>query len=285
MLQQTTVTAVVPYFERFLKSFPTLADLANASEAQVFENWSGLGYYSRAKNLRKAAQILNTTSFPTSYKDLLLLPGFGPYTSRAVASMAFSEPVGVVDGNVIRVLSRLFGLQLPWWQSSARQHLQQIADRLVEGHDSGEINQAIMELGASHCRPLTPRCSFCPWNQFCVARATEKPEAYPLKRPRRAREVWVWKIQLNVKKGRAALVKNNYAPFLSGHWIWPGQANKQIHPPKQFQFRHSVTHHDIYIQMNTLRKSSHEKIKWVPLTQLSQVSPTSLMQKTLKYCS
>lgn len=116
MLQQTTVAAVVPFYERFLERFPTVDDLAKASIEQVYEVWAGLGYYSRARNLHKAAQSIFEHGFPQKAEQLIELSGFGPYTSRAVASLAFNEHVGVLDGNVIRVLTRRYGLDIPWWE-------------------------------------------------------------------------------------------------------------------------------------------------------------------------
>ena len=129
MLQQTTVTAVIPYYEKFLKLFPTVQKLAAATIEDVYEMWAGLGYYSRARNLHKSAvllseMILSGNGFPQSYQQLLELPGFGPYTARAVSSLAFGEKTGVLDGNVIRVLSRKYGIDSDWWQTVARNDLQ-----------------------------------------------------------------------------------------------------------------------------------------------------------------
>lgn len=284
MLQQTTVTAVVPFFHRFMERFPNLATLAKAHEAEVIAQWAGLGYYTRARLLWRAAQILNDRGgFPQQTAELLALPGFGPYTARAVASIAFNEAVGVVDGNVIRVLCRHFGLNLKWWLPLARQQLQDLADRLVIGQASGEVNQALMELGASLCRPQTPTCVLCPWRQSCVAREKQITDALPLKKMRRAKEIWVWNAQLLIRKDHAALVKNDYAPFLSGQWIWPGSVKKREAPPRQYHFRHSITHHDIYVALKKVRKKPDQAHTWVALEQLAQVSPTSLMKKTLKF--
>ncbi|MFN8943830.1 MAG: A/G-specific adenine glycosylase, partial [Pseudobdellovibrionaceae bacterium] len=127
MLQQTTVQAVIPFYERFLKRFPTVKSLADASLDDVYSYWSGLGYYSRARNIHSAAQIIAQNGFPQSYQQLMFLPGFGPYTARAVSSISFQENVGVVDGNVIRVISRVFGRNDDWWQNKQRDEYQKIA--------------------------------------------------------------------------------------------------------------------------------------------------------------
>lgn len=132
MLQQTTTQAVIPYYEKFLTRFPKLNDLAAAPESEVLKYWAGLGYYSRARNLHKAAKRLNETGFPKTAAELIEYPGFGPYTSRAVSSLAFDEPVGVLDGNVIRILSRVDGKAYEWWNKQDRQTLQERADELVQ---------------------------------------------------------------------------------------------------------------------------------------------------------
>ena len=133
MLQQTTSRAVIPFYERFLTSFPTVHDLAKASEGKVMENWAGLGYYSRARNLHKAAkQISKMGEFPKEVDDLLALPGLGPYTARAVASIAFEKPAGVVDGNTIRVLSRFYDWKGEWWKTAGRLWVQETMDEWVQ---------------------------------------------------------------------------------------------------------------------------------------------------------
>ena len=189
MLQQTTVAAVVPYFEKFVRRFPDVRSLAMAELSEVLEFWSGLGYYSRARLLHRSAQELTKSGFPQKAELLLLLPGFGPYTSRAVSSLAFGERVGVLDGNVIRVLSRVMGQAAPWWQSKDRQRLQDLADQLVQEGDPSAINQGLMELGATVCTPQNPTCLLCPWSQRCVARKTEQVQNLPLKIPRKKVEV------------------------------------------------------------------------------------------------
>lgn len=300
MLQQTTVAAVVPYYERFMKRFPTLPELAEASLPDVLEYWAGLGYYSRARNLHKAAQQLHTHnlshgSFPRTHRELAEFPGFGPYTSRAVASLAFDEKVGVLDGNVIRILSRRFGLKLEWWKPIARAELQAIADGLAQTETPADLNQGMMELGATVCTVKSPTCSLCPWLKSCVARKNGSIESLPLKRVRRAREIWLWSPQIQTRNGRVLVVKNTYAPFLKGHWILPGTVERSPTKPKQYEFKGTVTHHDIFVIHNQLCRSrpsgqktsvpasqqiSSEK-KWVSLTDLKKEIPSGLIRKAV----
>ncbi|MGZ3804451.1 MAG: A/G-specific adenine glycosylase [Pseudobdellovibrionaceae bacterium] len=288
MLQQTTVVAVIPYYEKFLTLFPTVEKLAQAPEPKVLEAWAGLGYYSRARNLHKAAQAIAKKGFPTTAAELLELPGFGPYTSRAVASLSFDEAVGVLDGNVIRVLSRKYGKELEWWTSSGREQLQTLSDDLALQGASAEINQALMELGATLCTPQKVQCLLCPWNSNCFARDNNLIEQLPLKKPRKQSEIWIWQPEVHIKKtprgNHVALVQNNYAPFLKGQWIFPGKVLAPKEKPKKFDVKHFITHHDIYIQIqkdSTAIKSA-KTFQWMELKSLKQVNPSSLLTKVLK---
>lgn len=284
MLQQTTVVAVIPYYERFLKKFPTVKDLAKAPESDVLEAWAGLGYYSRARNLHKAAKEIMANGFPKNAAGLLELPGFGPYTSRAVASIAYDEAVGVLDGNVIRVLSRKYGKKTEWWNSAPRDELQKMSDSLAEIGSPAEINQALMELGATVCTPQKVSCLLCPWSSDCVAREKNLVEKLPLKKPRKESEVWVWQPEVHIRKNQVALVQNTYAPFLKGQWIFPGKVLTQEKKPKNFDVKHFITHHDIYIQIDKDSRTpkSSKTIQWVELRNLKQVNPSSLLTKVLK---
>jgi len=297
MLQQTTVVAVIPYYERFLKRFPTLKSLGTAPPEDVLEMWAGLGYYSRARNLHKSAQALlaraklqknKADTFPKTAAELLELPGFGPYTSRAVASLAFGEAVGVLDGNVIRVLSRVFGLKLEWWKTKEREQLQNIADSLAQAQDPYLINQGLMELGATVCTPQSPACLMCPWSAACVARDENLISELPLKKPRKAFEVWVWTPQVYLHKNTVALVRNDYAPFLKGQMLFPGVAKKMSQKPKKYDLKHGITHHDIYIQVAspldlvTAKKKDYE---WVNINDLRKINPSKILQKVLEKIS
>lgn len=284
MLQQTTVVAVIPYYEKFLKKFPTVKDLAKAPESDVLEAWAGLGYYSRARNLHKAAKEIVANGFPKTAAGLLELPGFGPYTSRAVASIAYDEAVGVLDGNVIRVLSRKYGKKSEWWNSGPRDELQKMSDSLAEIGSAAEINQALMELGATVCTPQKVSCLLCPWSSDCVAREKNLVEKLPLKKPRKESEVWVWQPEVHIRKNQVALVQNTYAPFLKGQWIFPGKVLTQEKKPENFDVKHFITHHDIYIQINKDSRApkTSKTTQWVELKNLKQVNPSSLLTKVLK---
>lgn len=285
MLQQTTVVAVIPYYERFLKRFPTLQALSNAPLEDVLEMWAGLGYYSRARNLHKAAQALSKNGFPKTAGELIEFPGFGPYTSRAVSSLAFGESVGVLDGNVIRVLTRVYGLAIPWWNSKEREDLQQRSDKLAFGDSSHLINNGLMELGATVCTPASPTCLLCPWNKECVSFKKRLTTEIPLKKPRKKLEVWVWSPKVVCKGEKIAMVENNYAPFLKGQMIFPGSIVTQAKKPKTFDLKHGITHHDIYIQIEKSPASTikSKDIKWIQIKDLKKINPSNLLQKVLSH--
>lgn len=283
MLQQTTVTAVIPYYEKFLKRFPNVQSLAKATTSEVLEYWAGLGYYSRARNLHKAAQSLSATGFPKSYQQLIEYPGFGPYTSRAVTSLAFGERVGVLDGNVIRVLSRYLGKRIEWWKPEGRNQLQTQADQLVQKENPSDINQGLMELGATICTPKNPACLLCPWNQGCVARKESRIAELPLAKPRRSREIWIWQPTVLRKGSKVAVIENDYAPFLKGHLMWPGQVKKSTKAPKNFAFKGTVTHHDIFVIPKKSQVTKQTALRWLSQKELRKHIPSSLIRKVLEF--
>ena len=183
ILQQTRVAQGLPYFHKLLAAFPTVEALAAAEESVLFRNWQGLGYYSRARNLHKTAKLIvdqHHGVFPTTYQDLLQLPGVGPYTAAAIASFAFGEAAPVVDGNVFRILSRYFGIETDIMHASARKEFTGIAQGLIPHAQPATFNQAIMEFGSLQCSPV-PNCADCPLRISCNAFATKRTQFLPIK--------------------------------------------------------------------------------------------------------
>ncbi|MHC5352856.1 A/G-specific adenine glycosylase [Myroides sp. LJL115] len=184
ILQQTKVAQGLPYYLSFLETFPTVFDLANAEEDQVLRLWQGLGYYSRARNLHASAKIIAydlNGIFPNNYKDLLSLKGVGPYTAAAIASIAFNENVAVLDGNVYRVLSRIFGITTDISSGAAKKEFQNLAQSLLPKEQPAIFNQAIMDFGAMQCTPKLPLCQSCVFNTTCVALQTNMVSILPVK--------------------------------------------------------------------------------------------------------
>jgi A/G-specific adenine glycosylase len=184
MLQQTRVAQGMPYFLSFMEAFPTVFDLAKANEEQVLKLWQGLGYYSRARNMHKTAQIIAFNcngNFPNNYNDLLKLKGVGEYTAAAIASFAFNEVVPVVDGNVYRVLARYFDIETDIASSAAKKEFTALASELILNDSPALFNQAIMEFGALQCVPKNPNCGVCIFNSSCAALQKKKVAKLPIK--------------------------------------------------------------------------------------------------------
>jgi A/G-specific adenine glycosylase len=184
ILQQTRVAQGMPYYLAFVKAFPRVEDLANAPEDKVLKMWQGLGYYSRARNLHFTAKDIASNyggEFPEDHKKVLQLKGVGVYTAAAITSFAFDMPYAVVDGNVIRVLSRVFGVNTPFDTSTGKKEFQKLAQGLLIINKAAIYNQAIMEFGAMQCKPKSPDCSICPMQNFCVAYATNTIAELPVK--------------------------------------------------------------------------------------------------------
>ena len=225
MLQQTRVQTVIPYYERFLARFPDVAGLAAAAPDDVLGAWAGLGYYSRARNLQRAAQVMvaeHDGRLPESAEALLRLPGVGRYTAGAIASIAFDLPEPIVDGNVARVLARLLGIRDDVRGRRGQERLWEAAAALARGPDPGDLNQALMELGATLCTPRAPRCPECPLAGGCAAHASGKPEALPV-RARRAAPRGVEAVAaLVLRRGRALAVRRPPRGLLGGLWELPG---------------------------------------------------------------
>ena len=187
MLQQTTIEVVAKRWNLFLARFPTVESLARAPESAVLAEWSGLGYYARARNLHRAARVIaRRGTFPRTLESLCALPGVGAYTGAAVASIAFGIPAAAVDGNVVRVFCRLLGLRLDPKAPRTLSRVRKEAQALVPSRGPGDHNQAVMELGAVVCTPRAPRCAACPLQTLCMAAASGKPEGFP-RAPKRAK--------------------------------------------------------------------------------------------------
>ena len=306
MLQQTQVQTAIPYYRRFLKRFPSLSSLARAKREDVFRIWAGLGYYKRAENLIISARELKKRKgdrgsredrggFPKSYKELLNFAGFGPYTARAVSSLAFEESVGVLDGNVIRFLSRFHGLRVKWWKAERRAKLQALSDRWVKGQKSSLMNQALMELGALICKKSSPLCLICPVSKDCRARKQGLIKSLPLQRAKSLVEFWHWRVELFQKNSRWAFVKNKTLPFLRGKFVFPGEIYREasrgvvqgfssVHKaPSLFHFEHSITKYRIFVKVQKVNKTPSFDVKWLSEREVRAQNPSSLIKKVFEF--
>ena len=214
ILQQTRVEQGLGYYQKFLESYPDIHQLAKAPEEQVFKLWEGLGYYSRCRNLVATARMISTElngTFPSQYESILGLKGVGPYTAAAISSFAFGLPHAVVDGNVFRVLSRVFGISKDISSGDGKTFFTQLANELLSREEPAAYNQAIMDFGAGICKPANPLCNQCPFNKYCVAYNEEQVELLPVKGKKlRIKERWFYyvvaeyqnKLVINKRSGK-----------------------------------------------------------------------------------
>jgi A/G-specific adenine glycosylase len=227
MLQQTRVDQGTPYYERFIAAFPNVRALASANDAQVLKLWEGLGYYSRARNLHRAAKIIANQMngvFPATAEAWQVLPGVGRYTAGAIASIAFDEQVAVLDGNVIRVLARLFDIKESTDETMTRRRLWEVAEALVPRKAPGDFNQAMMELGARICTPRQPRCPECPVRRHCEARTKGVQELRPVRKKKATTPHYEYVVCVIPKNGRYLLAKRPENGLLGGMWEFPAGA-------------------------------------------------------------
>ena len=253
MLQQTRVAAVIPYYERFLQRFPTVAALAAAPEQELLAAWSGLGYYSRARNLQKAAKnVQDAGRFPSDYNSIKQLPGIGDYTAAAVASIAFSQPYAVLDGNVLRVLSRISAERGDIQTPLTRGRLQQLANRLLDRKRPGEFNQALMELGATICLPRQPQCPSCPVAGSCEARLRGMQYEIPIRSRTGTHERMEKCLLLIERRGKVLLWQRPAGSRrLAGFWELPEP--EQIPQARIIRtvgaFRHTIVNTRFHVQV------------------------------------
>jgi A/G-specific adenine glycosylase len=281
MLQQTRAQTVIPYYHRFLQRFPDIRSLALAREADVLACWSGLGYYSRARNLQKAARMMVAAGgFPGEYDNIRALPGVGPYTAAAVASIAFDSPHAVLDGNVLRVISRLRADPSDIGATKTRAHFQKIADELLDRRHPGNFNQAMMELGATICLPRLPRCSLCPVAPVCAARNTGRQHEFPVKRPKPTMRLVQLRVAIIEKDGMVLLRRRPAGESLmAGFWELPAPEDLIAWRvvKKIGSFGHTITHNRYVVSVFTGQiDQSPQGYRWrreiegIPLTTMAR---------------
>ena len=284
MLQQTRVAAVLDHYARFMKRFPTVKALASAREPSVLALWSGLGYYHRARRMHQGARLIvkeRSGAFPKSAEEWLDVPGIGRYTAAAIASIAFDEPVAVVDGNVERVLERLLG------RVEGREAAWQRAEALLDRERPGDFNQAMMELGATVCAPRTPQCLICPVNLFCVTRGVEEPKP---KAPRKSKETSYGFAQ----RGDEVLLVQRAADasLMAGMWELPPLSRDNVNGDVPLlRVRHSITDTDYRVSVYSVGEhrvpedsgsSSEPNAGWFTAKQRERLPLTGLARKILR---
>jgi A/G-specific adenine glycosylase len=292
MLQQTRVETVIPYFEKWMKLFPDVTSLAKASEQEVLNVWEGFGYYSRARNLHKAAKVVAEKfngQLPRDLTELRSLPGIGRYTVGAIASMAFGMDEPTLDGNLRRVFARLFDLDEFADSPAGEKILWELAAQNLPKGEAGDYNQALMDLGATICLPKSPRCLLCPLMEICKARKNGTQELRPVMKPKKAVPHHVHAAAVICKRGRVLLAQRPPEGLLGGMWEFPnGRVNEN--PAKELTkvlyagtklrvkkeaelgvIQHAYTHFKVTVHAFRCEPVSIPKsknLKWVKLTEL-----------------
>ncbi|MGA2072155.1 MAG: A/G-specific adenine glycosylase [Terriglobia bacterium] len=305
MLQQTQVATVIPYYQRFLETFPTVADLASASLERVLQQWSGLGYYRRARHLHQAAKQLVRSyggSLPRDYDKIRSLAGVGDYTARAILSIAFNLPFTVLDGNVARVVSRVAAVPGNLHQPGFRRAVEAELERLLSRHRPGRFNQALMELGQTICLPRAPQCAACPVRGWCLGYKTGHPEVFPQPRPRRAAESHYLAAAILRRGPRVAMVRGLDDGLLDDLWNFPSAFGRSSAEALEglrdklagfgfaaltrqdfiAELHHGITYRSICVRAYAAEISdvSRKKgLRWFPISSLGQAAISQLARK------
>jgi A/G-specific adenine glycosylase len=303
MLQQTTVAAVKPYFERFLARFPTVAALAESPSEQVMQAWAGLGYYSRARNLHacaKAVMVEHGGQFPDSESGLLTLPGIGPYTAAAVAAIAFNRPAAAVDGNVERVMTRVHAIAA--LMPAAKAQVRALTQAIVPADRPGDFAQALMDLGATICTPKSPACALCPWMKDCRARITGTQVTYPRKAAKIATKTRYGAAFIALREDGALLLRTRPPKGLLGGMAeppvsdWSGDydlemalddaplkaAWRKLPTPVRHVFTHFTLEMTVYVARLENATQAMRGARFTPLAQLRDEPLPSVMLKAVE---
>lgn len=284
MLQQTRVTAVIPYYERFLARYPNFRELAEASEAELLAYWAGLGYYYRARNLQKAARLMcDRGSFPAAYEEIRRLPGIGDYTAAAVGSIGFNLPHAVLDSNVFRVLSRIFDDPMNIASTGGRKHFGALAEQLLDREQPGTFNQAMMELGATICLPSNPQCLLCPVSHLCHARQSGHPNELPVKIVAR-KSVQEERVVFWIERKGKLLVwqRPSTSRLMPGFWELPERTQlSDVAQGRQLgSFRHGITFHTyLFTICEADPPSALGECEWASLDELSGRPVSTILKK------
>ncbi|HXS95108.1 MAG TPA: A/G-specific adenine glycosylase [Candidatus Limnocylindrales bacterium] len=288
MLQQTRAQAAIPYYERFLQRFPTVKVLASAEEEEVLTAWAGLGYYSRARNvLRAAREIAAAGAFPRDYAAIRALPGIGDYTAAAVASIAFGLPHAVLDGNVMRVVARVCNDAADIGAMRTRERFREIAQQWLEETPdrAAAFNQALMELGATVCLPKAPLCLVCPLADVCEARAAGRENELPVKL-RKQEPVEIAEVVLVVRRGEEVLLRRRAADarHMAGFWDLPLRRELRAREGERLgDFRHTITHHHFtFTVMGASARPRGSEFGWFHPDRFSAIPLATTAKKGLR---
>ena len=275
ILQQTRVDQGLPYWERFMATFPTVESLANAPSDQVMALWAGLGYYSRARNLHRTAQLIQERgSFPSQSSELVRLPGIGPYTAAAIASICFKERSPALDGNALRVYSRYFAIADRIDRSSTLATIRAQAIPVLDAHRPGDSNQAIMDLGARICTPTQPKCPECPLHRQCEAFRRGTMESFPVKPSKKAPNVEDWHFHIYVDQGKFGLEKRVDQGIWGGLWSFPVAKVPEAAIATALRCTHLLSHKKLTLffhEKDVLKVPMTPAVQWFSLEEVKNL--------------
>ncbi len=304
ILQQTQVIQGLPYYERFIKNFPTVKDLALAKEEDILKLWQGLGYYSRARNLHFAAKqiVTNYSSiFPNNYKELIKLKGIGDYTASAIASIAYGEVVPAIDGNALRVISRVFNIDLPVDKKDGKKAIKDLMIKIIDTKNPGDFNQAIMELGAMVCKPKNPNCNNCPLQEKCLSFEKENFLERPVKsRKTKVANIYIDYLILSSKEGIVMQQRDNKGIWKSLYEFPNITSNNKFEDFEHLRFlrtkfslkdneiqfvkelKHKLTHRNLYIRFFKCELQQSKGIKFMSADEVQKKAVPKPIENFLK---
>lgn len=291
MLQQTTVKTVIPYFHRFMERFPTIQSLASADIEEVYQLWQGLGYYTRARSLHASAQMIVNNfggNFPASKEDVLKLKGIGTYTVASFLALAFNQPETVIDGNVMRIIARLYHLTDSL--DDVKETIRVKAEALTSREDPADYASAIMDLGATVCTPKNPQCLLCPWGEYCLSKGAADVEQIPVRRRLEKKEKYGSVYLIYNSKGEVLIRKRTEKGLLSGLYEFPWQDEGILYPKAQDtnqEVTHVFTHFKLTLRIYCFRTDTSpiEGGIFTAPKKLDNYPFSTLMKKIIKHIS
>ncbi len=302
MLQQTTVEAVIPYFHKFTSKWPTIKKLSESNIEDIMDAWSGLGYYSRAKNIHKTAKIISkeyNNQIPNNYEELIKLPGIGPYTAGAILTIAYNKKASVIDSNIERIILRIQGIKKP--KDKAKKELIKISEELCPDIRSGDYVQAMMDLGSAICKPNNPKCNLCPIKKFCYSYKNNLTNLIPIKKPRnpikirKANLFWIVSNQNRIFLRRRSLsgLLPGMLEFPSSDWISKNkESKKEISFPIKGNWKpvngnviHTFSHFQLSLKIYICRDVNEKQLEgiWKNENNIPDLDLPSLMKKVYKH--
>lgn len=283
MAQQTQIDTMLPYFKRWIQKWPTISDLAQANENEVLKMWEGLGYYSRARNLYQSALFIQEQfngEFPHQFQDIINLKGIGDYSASAISAIAFEQPTPAIDGNVIRVMSRVKTDNRDFLAKTNKENLKQELRNLMTDNQNGDFVQALMELGALTCTVKNPKCKTCPLNQVCLAAKHQQQDNFPIKKIKKQNPIIYLDVFINIQNGQILISKDDSDNLMTGLIRLPFRDYNLTNP--LFKHKHVFSHKTWLLHVYDISIQPNDKESWIDLDQLKKLPMVTAHKKILE---